>query len=480
MSRQTYFRFILVLTIVAAVVGGQLAFSISRPEGGAPVRQALAGDGTALYLPVVLGQNPLQSIFGTDMGAMTDARGLDDLEQNGTSWLRRVDLQWREIEPGQGARDWSVLSELEQELINATNAGMSVVLVIRSTPDWAQKISGSICGPVKSSKFGAFASFMHDLVARYSKPPYNVQYYEIWNEPDAPNKQGDDLWGCWGDPGDFYFGGEHYGNMLEVVHPQIKAANPHAQVVLGGQLLDCDPTDTVYLGCSVNPYGDKPGRFFEGILKAGAGNAFDGVSFHAYDFYGGDLGKYANLTFGSAYNSTGPVTAAKAQYIKEKLADYGVTGKFLMNTESGVLCDSNCDATFETTKAYYVPQAFAMAIAEGLRANFWYSLYGWRNSGLFYSNGSPRPAYDAYVFARQELGGAQYVQDITGYNGVMGYELDRKDKIIWVIWSLDGNSHSITLPSTPDAIWDAMGDAETVNGTALTVTLKPLYVEWNP
>jgi hypothetical protein len=220
--------------------------------------------------------------------------------------------------------------------------------------------------------------------------------------------------------------------------------------------------------------------FLEGILRNNGGPYFDGVSFHSYDFYQGQWGRYYNGNWSSAWNTTGPVLLAKAQFIKSLLSQYGVSGKFLMNTESALLCDwcSN-DPAFETTKANYVAQVYAVAIVQGLRANFWYSLLGWRNSGLLNADLSPRPAYTAFQFARNEVGDAVFVQEITKYAGVKGYEFNRGDRRIWLLWSLDGISHPVTFAGTPLNAWDALGNSVTP-AVSMNVSLNPLYLEWNP
>jgi hypothetical protein len=120
--------------------------------------------------------------------------------------------------------------------------------------------------------FIGFAQFVAEAVERYSQPPYDVRYWEIWNEPDVglgviPAQSG---FGCWGDPDDPYFGGGYYAEMLKVVYPVIKQVNPEIIVLIGGLLLDCDPVD---------PPESPPGsgilkdcssaKFFQGILEEG-------------------------------------------------------------------------------------------------------------------------------------------------------------------------------------------------------------------
>ena len=185
----------------------------------------------------------------------------------------------------------------------------------------------------------------------------------------------------------------------------------------------------------------------DGILHAGGGAYFDGVSFHGYDYYMGSPGQYCNPGWKSAWNTTGPVGIAKAHFLEGVLSAHGVTGKFLMNTETAILCTSCAsDATFEATTAYYVAQSYAAAIAEGWRANLWYSALGWCNSGLLNPDLSPKPAYDAFRAARSELQDARLVREIIHYPGVKGYVFDRGDRQVWMMWSLDGADHAVTLP----------------------------------
>lgn len=436
-----------------------------------------------IFLPVVARNFPLKTVFGVGMDRMLPSTGLDQVEQAQASWIRRSPVLWSEVEPVEGAPNWTVLAGLEAELIDAANRGIEVVLVIHSTPDWAQQVPLYRCGRIREDKLEAFAAFVRELVQRYSGPPYRVRNWEIWNEPDvSPNQvpQPDYTFGCWGDENDPYFGGGYYAEMLKIVYPEVKQADPGSRVIVGGLLLDCNPDDP--------PEGKtaedcKPSRYLEGILRNDGAAFFDGVSFHAYDYYVDQLGQYNNGNWHSSWNSTGPVTIAKADFLTEVLTTFDASGKFLINTESALLCNPDsgitCDETFQTTKVHYLPQAYVVAIAEGLEANLWYSLLGWRNSELLDSELNPRPAYYAFQFARTQMHDAKFVQEISSYPGLRVYELDRGDRLIWVVWSLDGGDHEVVLPSLPSAVYDSFGAAVPV-ANPLTVSFAdgPLYLEW--
>jgi hypothetical protein len=171
--------------------------------------------------------------------------------------------------------------------------------------------------------------------------------------------------------------------------------------------LDCDPDH--------HPEGRTcvESRFLNVILESGTGPYFDGVSFHAYDFYTGP-GTYGNADWNSTSSTTGPVSIAKAKYLRQVLSTYGYGQKYLVNTETAIFWGDNvidppCTATqpvldsIEETKAYYVVQSYAVAVAESWKANVWYSAFGVRCSGLLNNDLSPKEAYYAYQFTQQKL-----------------------------------------------------------------------------
>jgi hypothetical protein len=400
---------------------------------------------------------------------------------SGASWTRFDDFNWDAIEPVRiepPEYHWDAVDEAA--LLAAATGGYEIIGIVLFTPPWAQKYPGIACGPIAEGEFERFAQFMGELVSRYSQPPYNVSYWEIGNEPDVDYKLVDPHsgFGCWGEEDDLYFGGGYYGEMLKVVYPAIKAADPEAQVLVGGLLLDCDP---------VNPPENldcKASRFLEGILEVGGGDYFDGVSFHAYDYYFGD-GIYGNTNWNSYSNTTGPVVTVKAKYLQSLLARFGQPSKYLLNTEVAVLCgrdgrEPGClTDDFNQTKSNYVASANVVAAARKLVANVWYSLTGWRASGLVQGASLQLlPAYDAFRFNADQLDGAQYIRDLEQYDGLVGYEFERDGDILWVLWSLDGGDQVIDLTSEPSAVYNVYGSGQPVSNNLL-ITISPIYVLWD-
>ncbi len=424
------------------------------------------------------------SAFGVEVsGLSVETAGF---ETAGTYWVRIAGLWWPDVEPEEGARNWETQASFEAEMRAAVALGQRAILIVRGTPAWAQAVPGSQCSAIRPDKLDAFARFVGDLVGRYGTDPYRIRYYEFGNEPDlSPHLvEADSLTGCWGDEADTYYGGGAYAEMLRRAYPAVKQVLPDAQVLIGGLLLDCDPR--LRGACR----DDRPPQFLEGILRAGGGDYFDGVSFHAYDYYNGHAGQYFNPNWHSSWDSTGPVLLAKAAFIASLLRQYSVNGKYSLATEVALLCGAwsdppsgpGCQAAFELTKAYYLAQAYAGALEAGLPATLWYSRAGWRNSILFNDDRSPRPAYRALQVSRDRLGRAEpagelEAADVGGEARVAGYKFLRDGLPVWLLWSRDGRRHGVALAGQPDSVSDVFG-VPVPFGSSLEVGVVPDYVEW--
>jgi len=408
------------------------------------------------------------------------------IQEAGIDTFRYNGLIWSRVEKIEGERDWAGIVDFEENLSQATSLGVQTILVVRGTPEWAQKVPGFYCGPIKPEKLQAFADFLGEAVSRYSQPPYNVEYWELWNEPDVDARlvKFQSVFGCWGDAFDPYYGGEFFAEMLKAAYPAIKAADPEAQVLLGGLLLDCDPTNP--------PEGEEciPGKFFEGILKNGGGDYFDLLSFHGYANYSGPSSGndplYLDLHH-PKWENRGGVVLGKIDLLREVMASYGIE-KPLIHTEGSLICPGankiDCDPPtqeFFEAQADYVVWLFVRDWAAGLHGAVWYPFEGpgWRYGALLDENQNPKPAHRALSFLTKELQGAAYVQPVDQIAPLTGYEFNSGDKRIWVVWSTDGASYPFTITEEVQAIFDKYGNPVDVSSGQVNVT-SPMYVEFNP
>ncbi|MCJ7660162.1 MAG: glycoside hydrolase family 5 protein [Anaerolineales bacterium] len=445
-----------------------------------------------LYLPITLKGSAKTTIFGLEMRNISGQEKINAVTAADTEWVRRNGLIWSNVEPIEGTYIWNSQASLEQELITAYENGLRVILVVRSTPEWAQEDKDSYCGPIKENKLAAFSEFLYQAVKRYSVPPYNVKYWEIWNEQEIDHElvlegrlANDSQYGCWGDTNDPYAGGGDYAEVLKAVYPKIKNANPGAQVIVGGMLMMCNPE--INENCISNEI-----NYFEGILRHheayDGGNYFDVVAFHAYDYYFGRLGIYGNTWWKSGWNSQLTLTK-KADFLRSVMERYNID-KPLMVTETALLCgyygtEPMCALPdFENTKAAYVAQSYASALASGIKANIWYSLTGsWRANQLLDSELNPLPAYYAYSTVVNSLEDVSFSRELNEYPDVNGYEFKYANHLIWFVWSRVSDRHQnvspvqMDLPATPLKIWDMFGQNVPVEGPSITVTGMPLYIE---
>lgn len=422
----------------------------------APAIQAQTNGGT-IYLPIVVHTFPRQ--FGVATDQLNPSDGIDLAMAAGSGWAR-LNLPWDAIQPDNSSQfNWNAVAYTESQLKIAAANQLETILVVGTTPRWAAdptepNISCDILGKVDKNQYQKLAEFLRQVVWRYSQPPFNVRYFELWNEPDVST------WlGCWGSHQLEYFGGRDYGEMLAAAYPAMKSANPAAQVLIGGLLMDQDPEKHPF-----RQGDDKIAShtiFFEGIMQSAGRDAFDGVSFHAYDYYKGP-----NLYYNEKWLDIPAETAlttvqlAKAAYLRQRMAAAGVTGKYLINTEVSLLGETESTApnsSFEVTKAYYVPQALSAALFDGYRMAMWYTLVErggkiYRNSGLVTPSLTPQPAYYAFQYTTRELYGAvprHKLRDEFGRADIDGYAFSLPDgRTLRVVWATGANS-TLDLRHTP-------------------------------
>ena len=423
-----------------------------------------------IYLPLSMKNYPWRTIFGTQTQNLGDETFSSLAVDAGLDWVRLDAFNWSKIEPQRTDPPTYKWNSVDQESLKAAkDNGIEAIAIVRGTPDWAQKYPGISCGPINNSELDEFASFLNTLVKRYSVPPYSIKYWELGNEPDVDPAlvSPSSVFGCWGDDGDRHYGGRYYADMLKVAYPAIKSADPEAKVLIGGLLLDCDPS---------KENSCKSGKFLDGILENDGGQFFDILSFHGYPHFGAS----------SKWDHRGGVVLGKVDYIRQKLANKNLE-KPIFHTEGSLLCHpadiANCEppgTDFYEAQADYLPTLFVTNWVEGIEATIWYQFEGpgWRFGGLLDEDQNPKPVYDTLQFMTQQLGSATYIGRVFESTPVAGYKFKTFAKEIWVLWSPDGSLQSVTLPSSYDHIFDKYGDEISLTNNQLEVG-SPVYVEFN-
>lgn len=182
-------------------------------------------------------------------------RTLQMVREMGAPWMVEY-FPWAYAEPFPGFFDWSH-SDLVIE--HARRQGLTIIARLGLTPEWARP-ADSATSFLAPEHYNEFGDFVEAFVARYGD---RVAAIIIWNEPNLALE--------WGfqpvDP-------EGYTQLLRTSYRRAKAAKPQV-LVLGGALA---PT--------LAPPGDAQAMddlsYLERMLKAGAGEAMDGLAVHAY------------------------------------------------------------------------------------------------------------------------------------------------------------------------------------------------------
>ncbi|MBX0330775.1 hypothetical protein K2Z83_24260 [Oscillochloris sp. ZM17-4] len=443
-----------------------------HPDKPAEFRVLLGRLGSELRGPDT-GTVTAPTSFGVEINRGAVAGVAGRLGELGVTQVRYNGILWAEVEPTKGERRWENLASVEGELSAISAAGAAPTVIVRSAPTWARQVPGSACGPIRADALPDFAAFMGEVVARYSQPPYNVHRWELGNEPDIdPNLvAGGSPFGCWGDAGRADYGGAGYAAMLKAAYPAIKAADPQAQVILGGLLLFCDPGEPAAAPC-------LPGRFFEGVLQAGGGDYLDVVAYHAYTYWD-TKGMDWDLQ-SPGWARRGGITLGKLQLLREVMRRYAVDKPVLMN-EGGLLCyrsDPSCGpGGFYADQANYMARLYARAAAGGLEGAVWFTLNGpgWQEGGLLDAAQQPRPAFQTLAFLSRLLGGATYVSgEVAG--GVERHSFRKGDRSYTICWTNDGSDVEIPLPAGARTVYTLDG-ASAPAGARLRVGSEPQIVE---
>ena len=175
---------------------------------------------------------------------------LTRVADGGFVWIRQSFI-WSELEPEDGAFDWSASDRIVEAV--GRFPGLRLVAVLVDDP---------LVPPADPDQFAAFAS---DFAERYGD---QVAAYQIWDEPN--------LAASWG-------GGSvsppAYADLLARVAPAIRAVDPHASILLAGLA----PTS------ETGPQNLSEARYLERLYRAGAASSFDVVAAKPYGF---DTGPY--------------------------------------------------------------------------------------------------------------------------------------------------------------------------------------------
>ncbi len=341
-------------------------------------------------------------------------------------------LNWATVEKSPGQYDWS---EWDGILGKAASEGYQVITIITGNPSWA---ADTACGPIRQEHLDDFATFMHEAVVRYSRPPYNVKYWSFYNEPDNSDAV-DFAWlgGCWGDAGNPNAapgaGGKAYAKMLKAVYPAMKTANPQIYVALGGLAYDYFTTDP--------DHGVFDPAFLDDILAEGGADYFDVINFHYYPWSGWRW----EPTGANRYQKH---IAYKARWLANEVYNASGQRKPVMCTEVGETSHNKDGVPDYRRQIWAIYQNILAAQMVNIYPILWFTgidlqfsiEYDGRRYGLLNLDGSPKPSYYAYKALATELKDATFIRPRDDLpNRFEGYVFNDRGRTKTVLWMYEGD-----------------------------------------
>jgi hypothetical protein len=159
---------------------------------------------------------------------------LDRIDRGGVGYVRWP-LFWSLAEPKRGRFDWTIPDRIIGDF---ASRGIRVLPALYSTPRWAGHNRGT--PPLRPRARKAWKGFLRAAVRQYGPGG------RYWTDPlryQAEHPAGSVLpirdWQVWNEPNlDQYFSprpsARKYGRLVSISHDALKAADPHAHVILAG------------------------------------------------------------------------------------------------------------------------------------------------------------------------------------------------------------------------------------------------------
>jgi hypothetical protein len=341
--------------IALLVLGGALV--------GAPLGSAAAPVTTAPVPPGFFGVVPQAPLSGVDLARMEGVVG-----------TLRIPIYWSDAEPRQGVYDFA---KVDVAIGAAAEHGIAVLPFIYGTPAW---LSDDPARPPLRSAAGraAWPRFLAKLVERYGPAG------EFWQ--GRPQRMPIRRWQIWNEPNFSLFWRPHpaprqYAELLALAAGAIRAADPAAQLVLGG----------------VAPVGGGflPWVFLRRLYRVpGVKSNFDLVALHPYSVRIGN-------------------TAAQVRLARQAMDEAGDAKTPILISELGVASTGSIPSAFiqgPQGQAEFLRRAFALFLAKRREWRIagvdWFT---WRDepnpdihcgfcqgAGLLDLDGFPKPAWWAY------------------------------------------------------------------------------------
>lgn len=335
----------------------------------------------------------------------------------------RILFYWSELER-EGPDDWNPFHAPLERIDREIEGGREVIGLLQNTPAWATDgvpdagVPRGLYLPIDDPE-NYWASFVRDVMTIYDG---RVTRWIIWNEPDIAE----------GDYGFLWAGStEDYYQLLKVAYLVAHEVNPEIQIHLGATTYWHNPTyiDEFLTVASQDPTAIENGYYF------------DVVSTHIYFKPETSLGIIASL--------------------QQQLDLHGLSDKPIWMVETNAppyddeqqLWENPDFLVTQEMQASYIIQMTALSLSTGIER---LQVYKWADQpprppgfepyGMIRSDGTFRPAYDAYMAVLDHYAGFEEVHRIER-DELFVITLTRGDQTTRVIWSRLPQALDVELPA---------------------------------
>lgn len=225
-------------------------------------------------------------------------RSLQMVREMGAAWIVEL-FPWAYYHAADGGIAWG---HPDMVIAHAHNQGLKVIARIGLTPEWARPPDTPLTY-LDESAYDDFADYAARFAERYHG---SVTHMIIGNEPNLSYE-----WGYRPTTA------EAYVNLLRVVYPAVKAANPDMVVLAGALAPTLEPEGS--------PWGLNDLQYLDQMYAAGAAQYFDGLAVHAY-----------GLTFPAAADPAPNIlNFRRVELVRKVMEAYGDEETNIFITESG-------------------------------------------------------------------------------------------------------------------------------------------------
>jgi Beta-galactosidase len=380
------------------------------------------------------------------------------------------DTYWVSLEPSNGTYDWTPLDNL---VARAKSAGItSIVYTLYETPAWASSKATQSC--FATQKFGILGcaappeylsdwdTFVTALATRYKG---EIQYYELWNEPNVPS--------------------EYSGNVSEMVtlarhaYDTIKSIDPAAMVLTPGVSV-----------AGIAPYspGCSPGTcWLAEYLQDGGGDYADGVAFHGKTCLADNsVCAQEGIACPKAEieSCAGSSLVAQIDAVRSLMATYGISSEPLINTEGGYADEVGQQNLWGTAdqQTAFLSRFFMIQAGEGIKIVVWFSWLANRQSGLtgFGTSAAEQESNQAYGQMHDWLLGASFNSPCSLSEGLWTCDITSpagyQELAVWADTNSSGASYS---PEGRFTQYKDLGGAthQVPQGSSIALDEKPMLLE---